>query len=113
MSKKPSKIFYKTKCLTGDQLLNNSKLNKGTAFTRHERSQFKLLGKLPYKVETITQQAKRTYQQFKTLSDLKQKRLFLFELYNANQTLFYNLVSSHLDQMIPIIYTPQVADTCS
>lgn len=112
MSNKTSSSYRKSKYLN-DLILNTPQLNQGTAFTKQERKQLNLLGKLPYSIETLDKQVKRAYQQFISQPDLKQKNLFLSELYNTNQILFYKLVSNHLEEMVPIIYTPQVASTCS
>lgn len=94
-------------------IVNNPQINKGTAFNPQERIKLNLLGKLPYKTETLTSQVKRTYLQFKNQPDDHQKNLFLHQLHHINQTLFYRLVSENLAEMVPIIYTPQVAKNCS
>lgn len=98
--------------LTGEELLNNSQLNKGTAFTTKERKKLKLLGKLPLRVETLGEQVIRAYAQLKSHNNLNQKNIFLNELYNTNQVLFYKLIADHIEEITPIIYTPQVAINC-
>ena len=94
--------------ITGKQLLTTPQLNKGTAFTRTERIEFGLLGKLPHRVETLDEQVKRTYLQYSTYDTALKKNIYLTNLHDKNQVLFYKLVSRHLLEMIPIIYTPIV-----
>lgn len=101
-----------TTSVTGDALLNCPQLNKGTAFTQLERHQFGLLGKLPLHVETIEEQLQRAYAQYQSYETPKQKNIFLHELYNTNQVLFFKLVKNYLEEMTPIIYTPHVATAC-
>lgn len=98
--------------LKGDALLNAPQLNKGTAFTKNERKKFNLLGKLPPRIETLNEQVSRAYIQFKSYKDLNQKNIFLNELHNTNQVLFYKLLSNNIEEIMPIIYTPQVAVNC-
>ncbi len=94
--------------LTGKTLLTIAQLNKGTAFTREEREAFGLLGKLPYTVETLDEQVKRCYLQFKHYSIPLQQYIYLNNLHDKNQILFYKLLKTHLAQMLPIIYTPVI-----
>ena len=98
--------------LRGEALLRDPQLNKGTAFTLTERKTFNLLGRLPQRVETLTHQVSRAYTQLNSYTSLNKKSLFLNELYNINQVLFYKLVEEHIAEIAPIIYTPQVAVTC-
>ncbi len=94
--------------ITGKQLLTTPQLNKSTAFTRAERIEFGLLGKLPHRVETLDEQVKRAYLQYNAYNTALQKNIYLTNLHDKNQILFYKLVSRHLLEMIPIIYTPIV-----
>lgn len=105
---KTKKTSIETK-LMGDQLLNAPQLNKGTAFTNDERHEFNLLGKLPTRVETIEQQVVRAYEQYCFYQTKEQKNIFLYELHNTNEILFYKLVEEHIEEMLPIVYTPHVA----
>jgi len=98
--------------LSGDQLLNCPQLNKGTAFTQEERLQLGLLGKLPHRVETLEEQVKRAYEQYKSYTDPKQKNLFLLDLYATNQVLFFKLATTFVEEMTPVLYTPHVATFC-
>ena len=103
---------YITTDLIGDELLNTPQLNKGTAFTKEERKRFNLLGKLPSRIESLKEQLERVYTQFNRYKDINQKRLFLNELYNINQVLFYKFCLNNLEELTPIIYTPYVATAC-
>jgi len=94
--------------LNGKALLTTPQLNKGTAFTLEERKTFNLTGKLPSHVETLEKQIERTYQQYQTYETPLHKNVFLNELHDTNQVLFYKLVKTHLQEMLPIIYTPTV-----
>lgn len=94
--------------LTGADLLNTPKLNKSSAFPNEEREQFNLLGKLPYQIETLSEQVTREYQQYAKKSTDLQKNIFLNALHETNEVLFYKLVGAHLKEMLPIIYTPTV-----
>ncbi len=100
-------LFLETNAL-GSALLTTAKLNKGTAFTESERQQLGLLGKLPYSVESLQQQAHRVYQQFLKKETNLEKHLYLRSLHNTNEVLFYKLVSQHLTEMLPVLYTPTV-----
>lgn len=97
----------------GPVLLEFPLLNKGSAFSMEERRNFNLLGLLPEVVETIEEQAERAwiqYQGFKTEID---KHIYLRNIQDTNETLFYRLVNNHLDEMMPVIYTPTVGAAVS
>jgi len=94
--------------LNGKPLLTTPQLNKGTAFSIDERHDFQLMGKLPARIETLDEQVKRSYAQFNTYKGNLNKNLFLGDLHDTNQVLFYKLVSEHLSEMLPVIYTPIV-----
>lgn len=95
---------------TGRDLLNIPALNKGSAFTHEERKQFNLIGELPNKQETLQEQVDRFYQQYMHMPNNLQKYIFLSQLYSFNITAFYKLVEDHLEQMLPVIYTPTVGE---
>jgi malate dehydrogenase (oxaloacetate-decarboxylating) len=94
--------------LSGKNLLTTPQLNKGTAFTYEERHAFGLLGKLPNRVETLDEQVTRAYFQYSNYTSNLQKNIYLSNLHDKNQILFYKLLSCHLAEMLPIIYTPTV-----
>lgn len=105
---KDGKITNVQTSLRGDALLGNNRINKDTAFTAKEREELGLLGKLPPKIDTLEEQAERCYAQFKEQKDNVAKYVYLNELHNHNETLFYKLVEDHLSEMMPIVYTPTV-----
>ncbi|RXK40536.1 malate dehydrogenase (oxaloacetate-decarboxylating) [Tremella mesenterica] len=96
--------------LRGPALLNNPRFNKGSAFTRKERDDFGLRGRLPYAVDTLQEQVDRAYQQYQARSSDILRNSFLQSLKAQNWTLFYALLSAHLEELFPIIYTPTEAD---
>ena len=96
----------------GPGLLTNSLLNKGTAFTDRERDALGLRGLLPPRVFTIEEQLERTFSNYQRKSSALEKYIYLTSLQNRNETLFYRLVQAHIEEMIPIIYTPTVGQAC-
>lgn len=92
----------------GVDVLDNPLLNRGTAFTPTEREALGLHGLLPSVVETIEEQAARSYEQFKMLGSDIFKWAFLTQLHDSNEVLFYKLMSEHVSEMLPIVYTPTV-----
>ncbi len=97
---------------TGSMLLDNPLLNKGSAFTLEERRGLNLMGLLPSQVETIHEQTERAWSQFCVFKRDISKHVYLRNIQDTNETLFYSLVSSHLEEMLPIIYTPTVGEAC-
>ncbi|MDP3516006.1 MAG: NAD-dependent malic enzyme [Pseudohongiella sp.] len=106
-SSKPLYIAY-----AGPTLLETPLLNKGGAFTEKERRTFNLLGLLPPRYETIEGQVKRAYMQYCSFAEPINKHIYLRAVQDTNETLFYRLISEHLVEMLPIIYTPTVGDAC-
>ncbi|MBP9721636.1 MAG: NAD-dependent malic enzyme [Gammaproteobacteria bacterium] len=104
---KTGEKFLETR-LTGKSLLNSGVLNKGTAFTQKEREEFKILGKLPSHVETLEEQVKRSYDQLQRYANNLNKSIYLNSVLNQNETLFYKLCSLHIEELLPVIYTPIV-----
>ncbi|KFE52296.1 NAD-dependent malic enzyme [Pseudomonas syringae] len=96
----------------GPTLLGTPLLNKGTAFTQHERDTLHLQGLLPQQIETIEQQVQRAYHQFQGCPTDLDKHVLLRSIQDFNETLFFRLVDEHLDEMLPIIYTPTVGKAC-
>lgn len=105
--KKTGEHYLETS-LSGKPLLTTPQLNKGTAFTRDERKDFELLGKLPDHVETLDEQVKRAYLQYSAYTSKLQQNIYLNNLHDKNQVLFYKLLSRYLSEMLPTIYTPIV-----
>ncbi len=98
--------------LTGFQVLNSASLNKGTAFTEEEREQYNLRGLLPPKVVSSETQLKRTLNNLRRTHDDIEKYIFLTALQSRNERLFYKLVINHIEEVMPLIYTPTVGQAC-
>ncbi|MGW2964051.1 NAD-dependent malic enzyme [Streptomyces sp. NPDC001220] len=92
----------------GRAVLSQPRLNRGTAFTREERESLGLVGLVPPAVLTLEQQAERAYQQYAAQPTDLAKNVNLTALHDRNQVLFYRLLGDHLDEMLPIVYTPTV-----
>jgi malate dehydrogenase (oxaloacetate-decarboxylating) len=95
--------------LRGQALLREPLLNKGTAFSLEERALLGLNGLLPPQVKTLDQQAARAYGQYRRQPDELAKNVYLTALHDRNEVLFYRLLTDHLPEMLPIVYTPTVA----
>lgn len=98
--------------LRGQQLLNDPLLNKGAAFTYEERKVFGLTGFMRNKNVPIESQSERSYEMLQRKHDDLEKYIFLQGLLNRNETLFYHLLSKHLKELLPIVYTPTVGLAC-
>jgi malate dehydrogenase (oxaloacetate-decarboxylating)(NADP+) len=97
---------------TGVHLLNDPALNKGTAFTEQERDRLKLRGLLPPRVLTQTEQVVKILENFHAKTSDLEKYIFLISLQDRNERLFYRVVMDHIDDMMPIVYTPTVGRAC-
>ncbi len=104
---KPLYISY-----AGPTLLETPLLNKGSAFTEDERRAFNLMGLLPPRYESIEEQVERAYLQYRSFNEPINKHIYLRAMQDTNETLFFRLISEHLVEMLPIIYTPTVGDAC-
>jgi malate dehydrogenase (oxaloacetate-decarboxylating) len=91
-------------------ILRTPILNKGTAFTKEERKELGLYGFLPCSISTIDEQVDRCYVNFQEKTSSIAKYLFLTNLQNRNETLFYRFLSKHPEEMLPLIYTPTVGE---
>jgi len=96
----------------GAQLLSHAMYSKGTAFTREERRAFGLDGMLPHAVGTLELQRKRMYDNIVRKADPLEKYIGLAALQDRNEVLFYRLLVDHIDEFLPIVYTPTVARAC-
>jgi malate dehydrogenase (oxaloacetate-decarboxylating) len=92
----------------GTAVLATPFLNRGTAFTPEQRRALGLVGLLPEGVSTIGGQVRRVYAQFQRQPDALAKNVYLANLRGRNEVLFYRLLSEHLAEMLPIVYTPTV-----
>jgi malate dehydrogenase (oxaloacetate-decarboxylating)(NADP+) len=97
---------------TGAALLRDPVLNKDAAFTEEERDILGLRGLLPARVQTMEEQVQRTLENFRKKAGNLEKYLFMISLQDRNKTLFYRVVIDHIQEMMPIIYTPTVGQAC-
>src|SRR6201981_441534 len=93
----------------GGDLLDAPTLNKGTAFSEEERAELGLQGLLPPHVETLDEQAVRAYEAFQSKENDLERHIYLRALQDTNEVLFYRLIVDHIEEMIPLVYTPTVA----
>lgn len=103
---------YRAVFVRGSALKEDPLLNKGTCFTLEERDAFGLRGILPPAVSSPDDQEKRSYENYVGSGDDIGRYLFLAALQDRNETLFHRLLLDHLDEMVPIVYTPTVAKVC-
>jgi malate dehydrogenase (oxaloacetate-decarboxylating) len=103
---------YYEVALRGSQLLTDVVLNKGSAFTEEERAAFELDGLLRPAVNTLAQQVERVMENYRRKQTDLDRYIHLTSLLDRNETLFYRLLVDHLEEMLPIVYTPTVGDAC-
>ena len=106
-SKRPLYTSY-----SGPTLLETPLLNKGSAFSPEERVSFNLTGLIPPRYESIEEQVERAYMQYSSFDEAINKHIYLRAIQDSNETLFHRLVQAHLEEMMPIIYTPIVGEAC-
>jgi malate dehydrogenase (oxaloacetate-decarboxylating) len=98
--------------MSGYELLNDPLLNKGTAFSDAERDEFELHGLLPPYVTSLDLQVGRRHDALQQPSSDLLKYVFLRGLQDSNETLFYALLTRHIEELMPIVYTPTVGLGC-
>jgi malate dehydrogenase (oxaloacetate-decarboxylating) len=98
--------------LEGTALLTDPLLNKGMAFTEEERTAFGLHGLLPPHVATLHEQIERQLEAMRSYETALERHLFLCDVQDSNETLFYALVERNLKEMLPLVYTPTVGEAC-
>jgi malate dehydrogenase (oxaloacetate-decarboxylating) len=95
---------------TKTTVLQDRYRNRGTAFTLEQRAELGITGRLPAAVETLDEQAARAYAQLlRQPSDL-QKYIFLNEIHDRNQVLYFKLLADHIEELLPVVYDPTVGD---
>jgi len=104
-----SKRVYKISA-RGRDVLSDPHLNKGTGFSEEDRVSLQLAGLVPPVHTTIEDQAARAYEAYKTQSTDLAKNVYLSELQGRNETLFFHLLTTHLHEMMPIVYDPVIGD---
>ncbi|MFD4977034.1 NAD-dependent malic enzyme [Streptomyces sp. NPDC058424] len=85
-------------------------LNHGVAFTEAERDELGLTGRLPSGVLTLEQQSRRAYDQLQAQGGDLAKNVFLEQLHDRNETLYYRVLTDHLVDLLPIVYDPTVGE---
>ena len=98
--------------IRGMDLLDDPALNKGTAFANEERAEFGLDGLLPPHVETLQEQTARAYEAFQKKDTDLERHIYLRALQDTNEVLFYRFLLDHIEEMMPLVYTPTVALAC-
>jgi malate dehydrogenase (oxaloacetate-decarboxylating) len=106
------KTFKVPAGLRGMDLLDTPLFNKGTAFSEQERGAFGLHGLLPPHVETLAEQSERAYQAYGAQDSDLERHIYLRQMQDTNETLFYRLMLDHVVEMMPIVYTPTVGLAC-
>ena len=98
--------------LSGSLIIDTPTLNKGTAFSDDERRRYGLQGLLPPHVETLDEQVVRAYEAYGRQPDDLERHVFLRDLQDTNEVLFYRLLLDHVVEMLPMVYTPVVGQGC-
>jgi malate dehydrogenase (oxaloacetate-decarboxylating) len=96
----------------GTRLLRHPMYAKGTSFNAQERKDFGLEGLLPNAVSTMEQQERRVYANISRKTDALEKYIGLAALQDRNEHLFYRLLIDHVEEFLPIVYTPTVGRAC-
>ncbi len=96
----------------GARLLRHPMFTKGTAFTKEERQTLGLEGLLPHAVSTMEQQSRRVYLNITRKKDPLEKYIGLAALQDRNEYLFYRVLIDHIEEFLPIVYTPTVGQAC-
>lgn len=95
-----------------NEYLNNPRLNKGTAFTQQERDELGLAGILPPVISSFEQQVERALTNVRRKENPIDQYIFLAALQKRNERLFFRLLIDHIDELMPIVYTPTVGQAC-
>src|SRR5258706_1585389 len=97
---------------TAFDLLRDPRKNKGTGFTQEERDRYGLNGLLPDAVESIEIQARRAHEQVNRLQKPINQYVYLLQLLDNNEKLFFKLLMNDPAKYMPIVYTPTVGEAC-
>jgi malate dehydrogenase (oxaloacetate-decarboxylating) len=84
--------------------------DRGVAFTEEEREAVGLTGRLPSAVLTLDQQAQRAYRQMQQQPGALGKNIYLEQLHDRNETLYFKVLTDHLTELLPVVYDPTVGD---
>jgi malic enzyme len=103
---------YITVTARGSTLLTDPRTNKGTAFPADERAALHLDGLVPPTMSTIDEQLERVYENYRAKPTPLERYIHLASLQDRNETLFFRLVHDHIEEMMPVLYTPVVGEAC-
>jgi malate dehydrogenase (oxaloacetate-decarboxylating) len=92
------------------QVLTDPLLNRGVGFTPAERDELGLTGRLPSAVLTLEQQAQRAYQQLQAQGSDLAKNVYLEQLHDRNEILYYKVLTDNLVELLPVVYDPTVGE---
>src|SRR5580693_2300541 len=95
---------------TKTSILQDRYRNRGTAFTLEQRAELGITGRLPAAVETLDEQAARAHAQLLQQPSDLQKYIFLNEIHDRNQVLYFKLLADHIEELLPVVYDPTVGD---
>src|SRR5229473_8217604 len=101
-----------TTTLHGVELLRDPRLNKSTAFSESEREALGLLGLLPEGIDTAETQIQRVHLQLSRKPNDLEKYIYLSQLQDTDETLFFRVLMSDPAQFLPLVYTPTVGEAC-
>lgn len=96
--------------LRGRDVLSDPMINQGTAFTHEERAALGITGLLPGGVMSMEEQIRRVYKQYQSEPTNLAKYTYLNSMRDRNEFLFYRLLTDHIEEMMPIIYTPTIGE---
>src|SRR5260370_42398061 len=105
-----AKSTCKTRVPAGPGVLDDPILNRGVAFSAAEREALGLTGRLPSAVLTLEEQARRAYRQLQDQESDLAKNVYLEQLHDRNETLYYKLLGDHLAELLPVVYDPTLTD---
>ena len=106
------KVLPQNDSFRGVKILHDPVLNKGTAFTLEERQVLGLSGLLPPRIHTQKEQVTRVMENIRNKASDLDRYIYLIALQDRNENLFYRVVMDHIEELMPIIYTPTVGEAC-
>jgi malate dehydrogenase (oxaloacetate-decarboxylating) len=92
------------------EALENPIRDRGSAFTEEERDALGLIGRLPSAVQTLDQQAQRAYLQLQRQGGDLAKNVYMEQLHDRNEVLYFRVLADHLAELLPIVYDPVIGD---
>jgi malate dehydrogenase (oxaloacetate-decarboxylating) len=99
-----------TNCARTPSVLNDPLRNRGVAFTAAEREALGLTGRLPSGVLTLDEQARRAWSQLQAQGDDLAKNVYMEQLHDRNEVLYFRVLLDHMSELLPVVYDPTVGD---